>query len=41
MKKRDTFKEETVESLQERLAAKGENVKIVNTEEIAKNAEMQ
>ena len=41
MKKRDTFKEETVESLLERLAAKGENVKVVNTEEITKNAEVQ
>ena len=40
MKKRDTFKEETVESLLERLAAKGENVKVVNTEEITKNAEV-
>ena len=35
MKKRDTMKEETVESLLEKLASKGENVKLVNSEEDA------
>lgn len=33
MKKRDTFKEETVESLLAKLAAKGENVKVVKQED--------
>ena len=41
MKKRDTMKEETVEQLLEKLAAKGENVKIVKEEEAAKSVQQQ
>ena len=41
IKKRDTMKEETVEQLLEKLAAKGENVKIVKEEEAAKTVQQQ
>ena len=39
IKKRDTMKEETVEQLLEKLAAKGENVKIVKEDEAAKSVQ--